>query len=62
MESTERPAWTSEDLHAYRHKHTARGDIIKDFFVKPCNQVGPESKKDREQSANGLAGCSLKGE
>ncbi len=41
-ESLDRPAWTQNDLHAYRHKHTGRitdtGFGIeyehKDFFVK----------------------------
>ena len=35
--SLDRPAWTQDDLHAYRHKHTlvnGKRIIIKDYFVQ----------------------------
>jgi len=40
--SLARPAWTSNDLHAYRHKHVqekrfgddTRPHIIKNYYVK----------------------------
>lgn len=37
--SLNRPAWTQDDLHAYRHKHLTQRhkgwlSIIKDYYVK----------------------------
>jgi len=32
--SVDRSAWTQQDLRAYRHKHTMRGKVLKDYYVK----------------------------
>ena len=37
QESINRPAWTSDDLRAYRHKRTNirfNNGVIKDYYVK----------------------------
>ena len=38
--SLQRPSWTQNDLHAYRHRHIGgRVGIIKDHFVKSKGRV-----------------------
>tara|TARA_Y100000310_G_C20577288_1_gene761085 strand:- start:743 stop:1018 length:276 start_codon:yes stop_codon:yes gene_type:complete len=43
FESTTRPAWTANDLHAYRHKH-GYCDIKIDHYTLACNQIELEIK------------------
>ena len=33
-DSTNRPAWTQDDLHAYKHLRRPGHEIVKDYFVK----------------------------
>jgi hypothetical protein len=41
-ESLNRPAWTQDDLHAYRHKHT-RGRIVRDYYANSKGVNGSSS-------------------
>ena len=39
--SLQRPSWTQDDLHAYRHRHYGgKIGIVKDWFAKRKGVVG----------------------
>ena len=42
-QSLDRPAWTQDDLHAYRHKHL-RTHIVPNYYTKYHNQLRKRDK------------------
>lgn len=38
-QSLQRPAWTQDDLHAYRHRHL-QGRVIENYFTKSKGKTG----------------------
>lgn len=44
-ESLDRPAWMPEDLHAYKHLHDMRGNVIKNYFVRSGGKMTGERNR-----------------